>query len=199
MYLNPLHRHFHIFCKAPSLDSECTHLAANSSFSVVKPIIMHWIRGGRCFRLFRKCWNKGKWGAAVSKPAISVWHLFCLTVRQYQTHNIQYFAVRDSFSLYRITVLFRPNKQWGGFLWKLSICSFLVMTSHLQLMRIFISFFYFIHTRLRLRSVLVWVALLFLSASEREQERGGGERVCERHFPIGSGINWTFSWTANTD
>lgn len=62
-----------------------------------------------------------------------------LTVRQYQTHNIQYFAARDSFSLYRITVLFRPNKQWGV-VWKLSICNFLVMTSHQQLMEdLFIS------------------------------------------------------------
>ncbi len=100
---------------------------------------MQYIRLGKWFCHFRKCWNKGVWGAAVSKPAISVWHLFCLTVRQYQTHNIQYFAVRDSFSLYHITVLFRANKQWGV-LWKLSICSFLVMTSHQQLMRIFIFF-----------------------------------------------------------
>jgi len=36
-----------------------------------------------------------------------------LTVRQYQTHNIQYIAVGDGFSLYHITVLFRPNKQYG--------------------------------------------------------------------------------------
>ncbi len=128
--------------KALSLDTLCTHLAANSSFSNVEIIVMHYIRPGKWFCHFRKCWNKGAWGASVSKPAISVWHLFCLTVRQYQTHNIQYFAVGDSFSLYRITVLCRPNKHWGG-LWKLSVCGFLVMTSHQQLMRIFIFFYFF--------------------------------------------------------
>lgn len=137
--------HFLTLSYASLFLSPCTHLVAKSSFRNVKPIVMQYIRRGKWFYRFRKCWNKGVWGAAVSKPAISVWELFCLTVRQYQTHNIQYFAVCDSFSLYHITVLFRPNKQWGGF-WKLSICSFLVMTSHQQLMRIFIFLFFFWHS-----------------------------------------------------
>lgn len=85
---------------------------------------------------FRKCfWEKGFRVAAVSKPAILGWYLFCLTVRRYQTHNIQYFTVCDSFFLYHLAVLFWPNKQWEGF-WKLSICSFLVMTFHQKLMNI---------------------------------------------------------------
>lgn len=86
-----------------------------------------WVEKGFRFKKY--------WVAPVSKPAILGWFLFCLTVRQYQTHNIQYFTVCDSFFLYHITVLFRPNKQWVGF-WKLSICSFLVMTFHQQLMNI---------------------------------------------------------------
>lgn len=140
--------------------------------------------------------TKDVWRDVVSKPTISVWHLFSLTVRQYQTHNIQYFTVCDSFSLSHITDLFRANKQWRV-LWKLSIYSFPVMTSHLQLMRIVIFFSSVASVLLHPCQVKVpltaspsWIS--FLSARD-------GERVWEKHFPIGSGINWTFSWTANTD
>lgn len=120
---------------AHSLHTQCSHLAAGSSVSNVKPFVMRYIR-------------RGGWGGfAISETAeirqceelryLSQQFQFgicsVLTVRQYKTHNIQYFAVGDGFSSYRITVLFRPNKQCR-FVWKLSVCNFLVMTSHQQLM-----------------------------------------------------------------
>lgn len=90
--------------------------------------------------------------------------------------------VRDSFSLYHITVLFRPNKQWRV-LWKLSICSFLVMTSHQQLTRIFFfSFFFFWCSLCPISSKPdpsppFWVAFLFVC------KRGGqGLREAFSHW-----------------
>lgn len=138
MYLNPFSLHLHITLYSCLLRLSVHTLCCKFSFSNVGAIVMQYIRLGEWFCYFRKCWNKGVWGAAVCKPTIFVWHLFCLTVRQYQTHNIQYFAVRDSFPLYHITVFFRANNE--GVLWKLSICSFPVMTSHQQLVKIFIFF-----------------------------------------------------------
>lgn len=147
---------------------------------------MRYIRQGKWFCYFRKCWNKEVWGAVVSKPTISVWHLFCLTVRQYQTHNIQYFAVGDSFSLYHITVLFRPNKQ-RGVVWKLSICNFLVMTSHQQLMEDFFIYFFFFPAG---ASVLLYpyqvkvpltASLSCISFCLWETGRGSGRGI----FPLG--------------
>lgn len=63
------------------------------------------------------------------------------SVWQYQTHNIQFLVSHNGFSLYHISVLFSPNKQWELF-WKLSICGFRVMTSHQGLMKIVLFFFF---------------------------------------------------------
>lgn len=119
------------------------------------------------------------------------------SVWQYQTHNIQFLVSHNGFSLYHISVLFSPNKQWEPF-WKLSICGFRVMTSHQGLMKIVLFFFFhaFIHTGLTFPSPPLRVALFlsFFFVCAR-----GGDGWGRHIFPIGSGINWSFSWTANTD
>lgn len=66
---------------------------------------------------FRKCfWEKDFRVAAVSKPAILGWYLFCLTVRRYQTHNIQYFTVCDGFFFVSSRRSFLTKQTMRGFL-----------------------------------------------------------------------------------